>query len=47
MITLNELYEIKSVLEFSKFVDSYLDEAELALEIINREIKEKENANKS
>ena len=37
-MTLDELFEIKSALEFSKHVDSCLDECEEALRIINREI---------
>ena len=38
-MTLEELYEIEAALEFTKYVDSYLDEAEEALRIIKREIK--------
>jgi hypothetical protein len=38
-MTLDELYEIKSALEYAKFVDSYLDEAEKALKIVEREIE--------
>lgn len=41
-MTLDELLEIKSALEYGKNVDSYLDECEEALIIINRELKLKE-----
>jgi hypothetical protein len=44
MLTLEELYEIRHALEFGKNVDSYLDECEEALKIINREIKERESS---
>jgi hypothetical protein len=38
-MTIEELEEIKYALEFGKHVDSYLDECEEALKIINREIE--------
>lgn len=38
-MTLDELLEIKSALEYGKFVDSYLDECKEAIEIIDREIR--------
>jgi hypothetical protein len=46
MLTIEELEEIKYALEFGKHVDSYLDECEEALKIINREIEllEKQNS---
>lgn len=41
-LTLDELYEIKNALLYGKFVDSYLDECEESLKLIEREIKLKE-----
>lgn len=41
-MTLDELLEIKSALEYGKNVNSYLDECEEALRIINRELRLKE-----
>ena len=42
-MTLGELREIEAALEYGKFVDSYLDECEVALIIVRREIAEIES----